>query len=189
MPRYGYSGVGSPPPEWKDITDQCKSAVKDLFSIAEELYGDRVKRIPISVFEAECNGPQTFFGDSFTDAKILIQKIKEDDENQRRYQLAQEVIHCLSPVPAKDLTFLEKGLAQLFAHSPKVSVGIERTTNNKYAEARDLCESLEEKCGKDIVRRLRKKQRYISRITPDLIIELCSNFPCERATLLCRPRE
>jgi hypothetical protein len=144
MPHYGYSGVGSPSPEWRDITDRCKSTVEELFAIAEELYGDRVNRIPVSVFEAKCDGPQTFFGKAFGDAKIRIQEIPDNvNGNQRRYQLAQEIIHCLSPVPPNELTFFEKGLAQVFAHCPRVSVGIVRTMNPKYAKARDLCESLE----------------------------------------------
>jgi hypothetical protein len=190
MPHYGYSGVGSPSPEWKDITDRCKSTVEELFTIAEEHYGDRVNRIPVSVFEAKCDGPQTFFGKAFADAKIRIQEIPENvNGNQRRYQLAQEIIHCLSPVPPNELTFFEKGLAQVFAHCPAVSVGIERTSNPKYAKARDLCESLERECGRDIVRGLRKKQPYISRIKPDLIIEVCPKFSSELAELLCKPWE
>ena len=175
FPNSAYSGYSS-----------LIATAYQLLELAEECYGKSVKPVKMSVEEWESDHPETFFDLSFTHATIKIQKVQKGDENQRRYQLAQEVIQCLSPVPPDELTFLEKGLAQVFAHCPKVSVGIEGTKNIKYAEARDLCESLMKNCGKDIVRRLREREPYIPRIKPDLIIEFCPNFPSELAKSLCK---
>ncbi|PYK39734.1 MAG: hypothetical protein DME49_03075 [Verrucomicrobia bacterium] len=178
FPNSAYSGYSS-----------LDAAAHELLKLAEKCYGECVKSIKISVKEWESDHPETFFNQSFTHATIKIQKV---DENERRYQLAQEVVQCLSPVPPDQLTFFEKGLGQVFALSDRVGVKITPPEDNaiqkKYAEARRLCALLEKTCGEDIVHRLRKKrQQYISRITPDDISALCSKFPREDAELLCRP--
>jgi hypothetical protein len=190
MPRYGYSGYSpsnskSNDPSSKDITGECKKLIGEFLLAAEKRYGKCVKPIKISVVEAKCEHPEVFFDGSFTQATIKIQE--NVDENQRRYQLAQEVLHCLSPVPPQELTALEEGLSQVFALSLSEGVGILKT-NPKYAKARELCESLAKTCGADIIRRLRdEKQRYISRLTSANVLELCPAFPPEDAELLCNP--
>jgi len=158
----------------------------ELLALAEQRYGECVKPTEISVEFWEGNHPETSFNGSFTHARIRIQK---SDENFCRYQLAQEVVQCLSPVPPEELTFFDKGLAQLFA----VSIGTnirppeDNEVQKKYAQARKLCQVLVEKCGDDIVRRLRDMQLYISKITPADIAAVCPCFSAENAKLLCQP--
>jgi len=109
FPNSAYSGYSS-----------FNTTARQLLKLAEKRYGECVKPIKISVKEWDADHPETSFDPSFTQATIKIQKT---DENQRRYQLAQEVVQCLSPVPPEQLTFFDKGLAQMFA----LSVGVKIT--------------------------------------------------------------
>jgi hypothetical protein len=127
FPNSAYSGYSS-----------LNTTAHELLKLAEECYGECVKPIKISVKEWDGDHPETFFDLSFTHATIKIQKT---EGNERRYQLAQEVIQCLSPVPPDQLTFFDKGLAQVFA----LSVGVKITPpedneiQKQYAKARKLC--------------------------------------------------
>ena len=169
----GHSGVNANDPT---------AVLGELLLTAQERYGKWVHEVRFTVQENQ-NGPidVVFHDQFFTQATVRIQA--GVDPNQRRFQLALETIHLLSPVSPEELTFFEEGLSQVFAF--RMTEGLV-VSNDKYARAHKLCEALEKRCGGDIVRRLRKKEPYISRITSAQIIELCPGFPSDDAAFLCK---
>jgi glycosyltransferase involved in cell wall biosynthesis len=168
----GYSGVNPNNPT---------QILHELLMAAQERYGKWVHEVQFNVQEKE-NGPiEVVFNDSFTEATVHIQA--GVDANQRRFQLAQEGFHLLSPVPRSEVTFFEEGLSQMFAC---ITVGLRPSDDLNYRKAQALCEKLENQCGDNIVLRLREKEPYISRITAAQIIELCPGFSREDAESLCR---
>ena len=154
----------------------------DLLVLAEEQYGERAHEVEFSVQERR-GGPIAveFHNESLTEATVHIEA--DIDDNQRRFQLALEGFHLLSPVPRHEVTFFEEGLSQIFAF--RETVGLLPSGDPHYRKARDLCEGLENICGNDIIRRLRERQPYISRVEPADVIALCPCFPAEDAESLC----
>jgi hypothetical protein len=167
--------------------NDAKQILLDLLLRAEERYGERAHEVHFTVEENESTNETpapidvVFHNPALTEATVRIHA--GVDANQRRFQLALEGFHLLSPVPRPEVTFLEEGLSQLFALEE--TVGLLPSDDPNYRKAHDLCESLENTCGNDIVRRLRERQPYISRITPADILALCPLFPAEDAEALC----
>jgi len=159
-----------------------KQILEDLLLRAEARYGKQAHQVEFTVQEKEEGSIAVeFHNDALTNATVHIQA--NLNENQQRFQLALEGFHLLSPVPRHEVTYLEEGLSQIFALNE--TVGLLPENDIHYQKAHRLCASLEQKCGSDIVRRLREHQAYISRITPAQIIDLCGTFPNGDAQSLC----
>lgn len=151
---------------------------------AEALYGPRVPEwTPIGVeILADSKHPQIWFpGDRrhvcirLTPAALTILK-------EARWQLAQEIVHVLSPV--REATNLEEGLATHFALSVSIYGDPEyvKTRRNemegpesKYRLALADCESLL-KAYPDIIKQIRKTEPYLSRITAEQILFCAASF-------------
>jgi len=174
FPNSAYSGYSKP-----------EDVLRQSLLVAEKRYGERVHEVDFTV-EIDKKGPiaVVYHNQELSKATVHI-RAGSDDTNQQKFQLALEGFHLLSPVLRHKVTFLEEGMSQIFALSE--TVGLLPSDDVHYKEAHALCKSLEKACGDDIVRRLRKKQRYISRITPDEIIALCPGFPRKDAEHLCKP--
>jgi hypothetical protein len=163
--------------------DDAKQILTQLLASAEQRYGPRAHEVEFDVRE-EANAairvePRN---EALTKATVYIQS--GIDLNQRRFQLALEGFHLLSMVPRHEVTFFEEGLSQIFALSE--TVGLLPSEDQHYKKAHQLCQKLLDKCGADIVCRLRQKRRYISRITPVHILELCPRFSNSDAEALCQ---
>ena len=110
-----------------------------------------------------------------------------DDINQAVYQVAHEVIHCLSPTEAKAATVLEEGLASLFAieYAFTNGNGIWTSKEQEYTDASELVKQLIS-IDSAIIKKLRMVQPTISLIDKDLIMRTNTNVPEELANNLIK---
>ena len=114
----------------------------DLLKRAEQRYGKRTHKVDFTVKEKEKGPIGVEFHDlGLTKATVHIQA--KIDDNQRRFQLALEGFHLLSPVPRNEVTYFEEGLSEIFALSE--TVGLLPGDDIHYKKAHKLCESLAQK--------------------------------------------
>jgi hypothetical protein len=169
FPKTGYSGY-SP-----------VKLANELLETAEKFYGKRLKLIKISVEHWKSDHPEATFDALFTHATIHVY---QSDPNGYRFQLAHEIIHCLSSgVPSSEDTYLEEGLALVFAL--RMSQGMQPPNDIDYAAARATVEALESLCP-DAVSKLREsKEPRLSKITAQQIVDVCPKVPRALADFLC----
>src|SRR5262245_5733083 len=101
-----------------------------------------------------------------------------NDLNEALWQLAHEVVHIIGPVERGKANNLEEGVATHFAlnithYTDKSRVAIFRQmvqqASSRYRSALQDCEALLQ-IDSDIIKKLRKQQPYLSRITAKQIL-------------------
>jgi hypothetical protein len=163
-------------PAWKDITDQCKEVVNELFAQAEKRFGPRTKDMPVRVTEFS-NGPKVQFINEIVYIR-LGPGIGLHTRQQLRHQIAVEIVHALSVPPAEPgtpMTVLEEGAAAWFAHAFGGNPP-EPTHQKKEKHAYDIVSKLLGDCP-TVIKELRKTPRPICAITADEIEKACQKFP------------
>jgi hypothetical protein len=160
----------------------------NMLNLAQAAYGPRDDSYTILGIEfVENNPPQIWYPGNCK--HIAIQLTPDTITNQLEgcYQLAHECIHLLSPSGGCTVNVLEEGLATYFAHQY-----VEKEFNftilptiKSYEIARQLVHKLL-KFDADAVKKIRKSQFAISKITSENILEVVPQFNLADAQVLER---
>src|SRR5882724_6267841 len=89
------------------------TTARQLLAVAELRFGRCVRPID-ELCVTQTGAPEIWFEFRESLIKATIRIHPNIDENQRWFQLSQEVVHCLSIVPPEEVTYLEEGLTQAF---------------------------------------------------------------------------
>jgi hypothetical protein len=151
---------------------------------AEELYGHRdLHWTPIGVEFFACSVPQIWFPGNRNHVAIRLTLFALNDLNEALWQLAHEIVHILGPVERGQANNLEEGVATHFAlnithYTDRSRVAIFRQmvqqASSRYRSALQDCEALLQ-IDSNIIKKLRKQQPYLSRITAKQILDVLPN--------------
>ncbi|WMT77087.1 hypothetical protein [Bradyrhizobium sp. Ash2021] len=164
-----------------------------FLSDAEALYGPRDKAWTPLGIELWDNHNQTCPLEGNTVCiRLNIKTLTHHDFNL--FNLAHETIHVLGPSKGVDITFLEEGVAVAFSlqlkhYNDKSFPGMQRRNHlcdpaDKYVRALIDVELLTQH-DREAVLKLRKIEPYLSRITPDQIVQVVPACPSNLARRLC----
>lgn len=159
--------------------EKINNFLDHIIQTAELKYGQRDITYLITGVEFENSGyPYIWYPANSKDVTIRVTINCLDDINRTVFQVAHEVIHCLSPTGSANANFLEEGLATHFSieYTKNNGFGPWSPGNTKYEEALGLVKELFS-FDSDIVKKLRKTEPTLSLITKDLIIATNSNIP------------
>jgi hypothetical protein len=153
-----------------------------MLSEAEELYGHRdMNWTPIGVEFFACSVPHIWFPGNRNHVAIRLTLSALNDLDEALWQLAHETVHILGPVERGKANNLEEGVATRFAlnithYRDKSRVAIFRQVvqQARYRSALQDCEALLQ-IDSDIIKKLRKQQPYLSRITAKQILDVLPN--------------
>jgi len=157
------------------------SRLGEMLNMAEEMFGKRDRNYTILGIEFYDGNPQIWYPGDCKHIVIQLNRKALSSENEAYFELAQEVIHLLSPVQGKDVTLLEEGLAVVFTehylkkYFPKNTLQIKE---QKYIEAKILVE----KINLEIIKKLRSKISTFSDIKKEELI--CENIDSDLAKKL-----
>jgi uncharacterized protein YjaZ len=161
--------------------------IKHILTEAQSKYGESDKNYTIIEIKIDNNASQPghWFPPNCKDILIFLTYQCLEDKDRAVYQIAHEIIHCLSPIGYANPKVLEEGLAEYFA--------IEYAKNNghgnwspdidKYEKALKLFKKLI-MIDSDIIRKVRLIQPIISFITSDNLIETNDKIPSDLADSL-----
>ena len=155
-----------------------------MLSEAEELYGHRdLNWTPLGVEFFGGTVPHIWFPGNRNHVAIRLTLSALNDLNEALWQLAHEIVHILGPVERGKANNLEEGVATHFAlnithYTDKSRVAIFRQmvqqASSRYRSALQDCEALLQ-IDSDIIKKLRKQQPYLSRITAKQILDVLPN--------------
>lgn len=160
------------------------SKLGDILHVAQEKYGPR--DYTYTLLGVEFNQetqPRIWYPKNGKNIIIQITLNCLNDLNIAVYQVAHEVIHCLSPITGqKHTNVLEEGLATLFSfeYAFHNGNGAWQPEIEKYQDAYRLVRQLIS-IDADIIKKLRQLQPTISKIDKDLILSVNPNVPIELA--------
>ena len=99
-----------------EFAQELRRALNDMLEMAECLFGQRDCWYTIREIEFKGDSPQ-INPEGFDGNKILIRLSSQAAQYMRQacYQLAHETVHLLAPIPKKDATYFEEGVACYFA--------------------------------------------------------------------------
>ena len=162
------------------------SKMGDILNNAETLYGKRDYSYTILGIEFyNLPNPQVWYPQNCKHIVIQLTARCLINFNEGVYELAHEVIHCLSPTAGQfPATVLEEGLATYFAvdYTQKNGHGnFSNIVDPKYRNAYNLFAQLIG-IDIDIVKKLRQVQPTISLITQTDIITANNAIPVQLAT-------
>ena len=149
-----------------------------MLSNAEELYGRRnIDWTPVGIEFFVCENPHLWFPGDQDKVCIRLTMSALQDLTEALWQLSQEIVHILGPV--KQATNLEEGVATHFAlnsmhHTDKIRLQTWCTQmqapESRYSvPLRDYESLLRLRPG--IIKRLRAREPYLSRITANILLE------------------
>lgn len=150
-----------------------------ILQTAETKYGARDYSYTILGVEFNQDGhPRIWYPGNCKHIAIQISMNCLNDMNRAIFQVAHEVIHCLSPINAQSVIVLEEGLANLFSieYARLNGHGIWISDQQKYTDASALVEQLL-LLDPEIILKLRAIQPTISLIDKDLILQVNPNIP------------
>ncbi len=153
---------------------------------AETKYGERDKQYTILGIEIKNETqPGHWFPGNCKNIAIQLNQHCMEDMNRAVYQVAHEIIHCLSPTGGANANVLEEGLATHFSaeYAENYGHGIWAPKADKYKIALSLFETLLT-IDSDIIKKVRKIQPKISLITSDNLIEANEKIPRDLADRL-----
>ena len=155
---------------------------------AQERFGPRDASYTILGIEFEANGPQIWYPGNCKHIAIQLTPDTATDMVKGCYQLAHECIHLLAPTGGRNANVLEEGLATLFAHEyvQQELCFAMPSTMQSYEVARQLVTQLLA-LDNNAVKRLRKSQSTISRITAEQILAVYPSLETETAQALGAP--
>jgi len=178
----------------KDNSWTLTSILGNMMQLAEQLYGERDCRYTILGYEFFGQVPHIYFfeGDFTVIVRLGEQCLLNPEEACN--QLAQEVIHLLAPV--KEASVLEEGIATNFrsiymCHQyrklrwPISGRSWDDASHPAYSEAMELARELLE-IDSDAIKKLRQRERSMSRFSPGLICDNYPSYPLNKAEELCR---
>jgi hypothetical protein len=172
--------------ESKDgFTWTLASKFGDALHLAEKLYGERDKSYTILGFEFEKSGPRIWYPGNRKFVVIQLSLNALYNEFQAFYQMAHETIHLLSPLGFRGANILEEGLATYFARLYLLDLGQDLNPNDqKYQNALELTKVLLD-IDNDIIKKVRKIEPTISKLTPSHFYQINSNISEDLLTSLC----
>jgi hypothetical protein len=114
------------------------------------------------------------------------------DREDAYFQLSHEVVHLISPTGKRDANNLEEGLATYFSiyymnyvfEDPK-GFWHQEVPYEDYRKAYEVTKKLLD-LDRDAIKKLRKNQKIISKISKEQIMALYPDFPEEDAEFLAR---
>ena len=148
-----------------------------MLNRAQADYGPRDESYTILGIEFESNAPQIWYPGNCRHIAIQLTPDTITDQIKGCYQLAHECIHLLSPSGGYPTNILEEGLATYFALQ-YVKEEFDRSILveiKSYEKARELVHKLLE-FDADAVKKIRKSQFAISKITSENILEVVPQF-------------
>lgn len=157
---------------------------------AEEVYGRRDTNWSFAGFTFDEDGPQTRYpiGKDKRFIGIELNTNAIGDQMRSTYQIAHEVVHCLSP-DLDGARMIEEGAAVALSLDPYfVSSGdylqrCEAGLSDKYREALDLYRQISA-IHPDAIRRLRRKSISFNGMTPAFIQRWCPGVSSRLAEAL-----
>jgi hypothetical protein len=154
---------------------------------AEKCFGPRDKSYTILGVEIceNCERAQVWFPVS---KKYLVIQLNQVNLGSAIYQMAHEVIHCISPIAPGSTSILEEGLAVYFSDlfSQKYGcVSVICTEDSAYLKAESLVIDLL-KIDKDVIKKVRKIQPVISKITVKNFRKVNKKIPKKLLEELCQ---
>jgi hypothetical protein len=156
-----------------------------MLSEAEELYGPRdMTWTPIGVEFFDSSVPHIWFPGNRNHVAVRLTLATLCDLNAALWQLAHETVHILGPVKVGNANNLEEGVATHFAlnvscYTDNSRVPLFRQNLGRpYHSALQDCEVLLQ-MDRGIIKEMRKKQSYLSRITAEDILDVLPS--CNRA--------
>lgn len=164
------------------ITSKLGAILRD----AEEKYGKRDESYTILGIEfTNQSTPKIWYPENNKQIIIQITLACEDNINKAVFQVAHEVIHCLSPTGIKNANVLEEGLATLFSidYTLQNNHGTWFPEITEYSNALNFMRELIS-IDPDIIRKIRKIQPTLSMIDKDLILKTNVNVPLSLAESL-----
>lgn len=141
---------------------------------AEQVFGERDLNYTILGVEFTTSGPNTWYPfDGYIAIQLQMNCLAEED--RMLFQLAHEVVHLISPISWKEVTFLEEGAACWFQLKRMKEYGYEGWyhSEDKYKKALEWFTALISHDPEAIVK-LRGKQPVMSKITYD---DIMSEYP------------
>jgi len=152
-----------------------------MLSEAEELYGHRdLNWTPLGVEFFGGTVPHIWFPGNRNHVAIRLTLSALNDLNGALWELAHEIVHILGPVERGKTNNLEEGVATHFAlnithYTDRSRVAIFRQTSPyPYRCALWYYEAILQ-IDSDIIKKLRKQQPYLSRITAKQILDVLPN--------------
>lgn len=176
-------------PAASKIRPTLAARMGEMLFHAQTMYGQRDLSYTFLGIEFTTEPPHvTYLSDTLKGVIIQLNYKAMFDLNEAYAQLAHEVIHLISPTPDKPVTILEEGLAEMFAYlymrdTMGVELPLRRSLN--YREACDLAALLiiEDLGG---IKRMRKEEPVISKISKELIMKHYPFIPPQIAARLAR---
>jgi len=162
------------------------SKLGHMLNIAEEKYGPRDQSYTLLGVEFnQDDHPRIWYPGNCKHIIIQISMNCINDFNRAVFQVAHEVIHCLSPMGNKSAIVLEEGLANLFAieYTSTHGNGVWSSVDQKYTDASDLVQQLIS-IDSEIIKKLRAVQPTISLIDFDLMMRTNRTIPKDLAERL-----
>jgi hypothetical protein len=153
-----------------------------MLSEAEELYGRRdLNWTPIGVEFFASTVPHIWFPGNRNHIAIRLTLSALNDLNEALWQLAHEVVHIIGPVERGKANNLEEGVATRFAlnvshytDKSRVPLFRQKLEQTPYHSALQDCEALLQ-MDPDIIKKLRKQQPYLSRMTAKQLLDVLPN--------------
>ena len=149
-----------------------------MLNRAQADYGPRDESYTILGIEFENNAPQIWYPGNCKHIAIQLTPDTITNQIQGCYQLAHECIHLLSPSGGYRTNILEEGLATYFAHQyveKEFDFPMPAAIPIAYETARQLVHKLLE-FDANAVKKIRKSQFAISKITSENILEVVPQF-------------
>jgi hypothetical protein len=170
--NYGYSGAKG---------DMNVALVLEFVAEAEKRYGSRVPDIGVDVMEGD--GPHTQFFEGRKHATVRIPLGLKDFD--RRGQLAHEAIHVFSPADLDEATYLDEGVAAIFAAEIQNYYPPQDKEHLMYWSALSVSACLIQMHPTSI-QELMKRCVRLARVKSDDILAVCPSFPKVSAHFLAR---
>lgn len=160
------------------------SKLSHIIQTAECNYGERDKTYTILGVEFTNNGnPQIWYPGNCKHIAIQITMNCQNDLNRAVFQVAHEVIHCLSPSGGQNANVLEEGLANLFSieYCKKFGHGNSWVSSQQeYTDASKKVKQLLE-IDKEIIKKIRTIHKTVSINDKTMLLDINPNIPEELA--------
>lgn len=180
-------------PTEKGYTWTLASRLGDMLFKAEAFFGSRDATFTILGTEfTSKEQPQIWFPGWPERKNIIVQLTREVSENfdQACYQMAHEVVHCLTPKPYGNSTVLEEGIACWFSDwymKKQLNNTDWHSGDPKYKKALELVNKLfAEEQNTQIIKEFRAQGKNFSDITPEDLKSKFDGIPPDVFETLCQ---
>jgi hypothetical protein len=160
-----------------------------MFSLAEDRYGERDRSYTFLGIEFSPDGPQLWYPNDVRNVVIQLSPECLNEPLRAHYQLAHECVHLLSPTGGWQVTVLEEGLATHFQHDylrQHFDVDWYSPGMRSYDKARSLVEALLV-IDANAIKNLREDQPKIQLIRSEAILVQYPELGKDNAVALTSP--